>query len=98
MDIPESNPTSQDAKEDNQATNVASSSVAYSNHGTFHTPERGPSATLSPNNFMRSVIEETALEDDVTPESPDASMAKNARHERKESFKTHAFESIESFV
>ena len=46
---------------------------------------------------MRDIIEETAMEDDVTPESADISLAK-ANHQRQESFKTNAFESIDSFV
>lgn len=79
MDIPDVQPTSQETKEDQEATNVTLSN-AYSNQGTFHTPERGPSATMSPNNFMQSVIEETAQEDDETPESLDASIGKNPRH------------------
>lgn len=84
MDIPDNKPTSQDdGKEDNEATVVGGSSVGYSNHGTFQTPDRGgPSGTLSPNNLMQEIAEEN---DDYTPESEEiGAKAKRAvaRHER----------------
>ena len=50
-------------------TTNRTSSVAYSNHGTFQTPDRGHSGSLSPNKFMKDVIMENMAEDELTPDS-----------------------------
>ncbi len=51
--------------------------------------------------MMKDVIFENTAEEDMTPESEEMMKppSKNSNlQSRKESFKTHAFESIDSFV
>ena len=95
MDIPDAQPDNED-KEEGVPVN-RTSSVAYSNVGTFQTPDRGHSGSLSPNKFMKDVIMENTAEDDLTPDSGDINPSRNQRV-RNESFKTHDFASIDSFV
>ena len=97
MDIPDSKAGSHDAKEDNEAVQL-NSSVGYSNKGTLQTPDRVNSANMSPNNYVREIIEENVNEEDCTPESAKQSFSKYKHLHQHESFKTNAFESIESFV
>ena len=59
MDIPDAQPSNEDKEEGVPANRT--SSVAYSNVGTFQTPDRGHSGSLSPNRFMKDVIMENVL-------------------------------------
>ena len=66
MDIPDSQPSQED-KEECVPIN-RSSSFAYSNHGTFQTPEREKSLNISPSNVMNNVIIENTEEENNTPD------------------------------
>ena len=46
---------------------------------------------------MKDIIMENTAEDDFTPESP-GTKPRQTKHDRQESFKTHDFASIDSFV
>lgn len=91
MDIPDTLPTQEDRE--------GEASFGYSNQGTYQTPDRGASTNHSPSNYLRSgVIPEDSAEAELSPDvSP---VPKQGHHSltQKESFKTHAFESIDSFV
>ena len=99
MDIPEVAKPVEETK-DNEPDR-RNSSFGYSNTGTFQTPDRNmQGGNLSPNAMMKDVIFENTAEEDMTPDSEEMikPLSKANLRERKESFKTHAFESIDSFV
>ena len=54
MDIPDARPS----EDKDEPPPNRTSSIGYSNHGTFQTPERGRSSSISPmnNNFMRDDV------------------------------------------
>ena len=79
MDIPDAvQPSANDLDTKDEGVNAGAagrtSSVAYSNVGTFHTPERGTSISPSrQGGLMKDVILENMEEEELTPESGEIS-------------------------
>ena len=98
MDIPEEKPSIEDEEvlvPVNRASDVSYSNIAV---GTFQTPDRGQGSLSPTNRFMKDVIMENTEEDDMTPDSAEMKPANKYNKNAQESFKTHDFASIDSFV